>query len=135
MLVERVAELTRSAGIQVNGRLLLRRHPGAISLAAPGHCPQSPDVPQAKPSGDHTPLGGFVLRKTMTNSKASQHTTAAPGFKIVCEICDGLGIVFDCAEDAPATTQIRCRHCGASRGTLGELRDLSASGQHDLFEI
>ena len=57
------------------------------------------------------------------------------GFRIVCEICEGLGIVFDGTEDAPATTQIRCRHCGAPRGTLGELRDLSSSGQHDQFEI
>jgi hypothetical protein len=91
----------------------------------------------AKPSGDHIPLGGFVLRKTMTNSKASQvaHTTAAPGFKIVCKICDGLGIVFDCTEGTPSSTQIKCRHCGALRGTLGELRNLSYSGQHDLFEI
>ena len=57
---------------------------------------------------------------------------ASPGFRIVCEICEGLGIVFDGTEDAPATTQIRCRQ---PRGTLGELRDLSSSGQHDQFEI
>jgi hypothetical protein len=42
---------------------------------------------------------------------------------------------LDGTQDAPATTQIRCRHCGAPRGTLGELRDLSSSGQHDQFEI
>jgi hypothetical protein len=60
---------------------------------------------------------------------------AKPRFRIVCEICEGLGIVFDGTEDAPATTQIRCRHCGAPRGTLGELRDLSSSEQYDLFEI
>jgi hypothetical protein len=67
----------------------------------------------------------------MTNSKASQvaHTTAAPGFKIVCKICDALGIVFDCAEGAPSSTQIKCRHCGALRGTLGELRNLYLSHQ------
>jgi ribosomal protein S27E len=70
----------------------------------------------------------------MTNSKASQGA-AALGFKIVCKTCGGLGIVFDCAEGGPSSTQIKCRHCGALRGTLGELRNLSSSGQHDLFEI
>ena len=30
---------------------------------------------------------------------------ARPGFRIVCEICEGLGIVFDGTEDAPATTR------------------------------
>ena len=35
---------------------------------------------------------------------------------------DGLGIVFDCKEDAPASSVIKCRPYGAPRGTLGELR-------------
>jgi hypothetical protein len=52
----------------------------------------------------------------------------------VCHICDGLGIIFDLPEDAPSTTQIKCRHCGAPRGTLGALRQLSISGKQDLFE-
>jgi hypothetical protein len=58
----------------------------------------------------------------MTNSKAK-----LSGFRVVCEICDRLGIVFDCPEDAPSSTQINCRHCSAPRGTLGELRKLSNS--------
>jgi ribosomal protein S27E len=86
-----------------------------------GQLPPRPGLPQAKPSGDHIPLGGFVMSKKMTNSKAP-----LSGFRIVCEICDRLGIVFDCTEDAPSSTQINCRHCGAPRGTLGELRNLSA---------
>jgi hypothetical protein len=89
----------------------------------------------AKLSGDHIPLGGFVLRTTMTNSQIAHTPDHGTGFKIVCTICDGLGIVFDCAENAPSSTQIKCRHCGAPRGTLGELRSLSISGQQDLFEI
>jgi hypothetical protein len=56
-------------------------------------------------------------------------------FEIICKACDGLGIVFDCAENAPSSTLISCRHCGAPRGTLGALRDLSISGKQDLFEI
>jgi hypothetical protein len=56
-------------------------------------------------------------------------------FKIVCEICDGLGIFFDFAEEAPSSTQINCRHCNAPRGTLGELRNLSVLAKQDLFEI
>ena len=91
----------------------------------------------ARPSGDHIPLGGFVLRKTMTNSKASAvaQKPSQAAFNIVCKVCDGLGIVFDCGEDAPSSTQIKCRHCGAPRGTLGDLRNLSLSGKPDLFEI
>jgi hypothetical protein len=57
------------------------------------------------------------------------------GFKIICTICDGVGIIFECPEDAPSSTEIKCRHCGAPRGTLGDLRSLSASGSQDLFEI
>jgi hypothetical protein len=56
-------------------------------------------------------------------------------FQIVCRICDGLGITFDSPESAPSSTAIKCRHCGAPRGTLGELRELSVSGKEDLFEI
>jgi hypothetical protein len=57
------------------------------------------------------------------------------GFRIVCTSCDGLGITYQSAENAPSCTPIKCRHCGAARGTLGELRKLSASGKQDLFEI
>jgi len=39
-----------------------------------------------KPSGDHIPLGGFILRHDQSE------------FKIVSHICDGLGIVFDFRE-------------------------------------
>jgi hypothetical protein len=60
---------------------------------------------------------------------------AEPAFRVVCETCEGLGIVFHGTEDAPASTAIKCRHCGAPRGTLGELRDLSSSGPHDPFEM
>jgi hypothetical protein len=56
-------------------------------------------------------------------------------FDVVCKLCDGLGIVFDCPENAPSYTPIKCRHCGAPRGTLGDLRNLSISGKQDLFEI
>jgi hypothetical protein len=48
-------------------------------------------------------------------------------FEIVCRVCDGLGIVFECEEDAPSSTPIKCRHCGGPRGTLGDLRSLAAS--------
>jgi hypothetical protein len=62
-------------------------------------------------------------------------TAQLSGFQIVCQICDGLGIFFDFAEDAPSSTQINCRHCGARRGTLGELRNLSVLTKQDHFEI
>jgi hypothetical protein len=91
----------------------------------------------AKPSGDHIPLGGFVLRKMMREKTAqiTRALTGRSGFEIICTVCDGLGIVFDCAENAPSSTPIKCRHCGAPRGTLEDLRTLSVSGKQDLFEI
>jgi hypothetical protein len=66
---------------------------------------------------------------------ALQKSANVSRFQIVCGICDGLGIVFDCKEDAPGSTLIKCRHCGAPRGTLGDLRLLSCSGKESLFEI
>lgn len=64
-----------------------------------------------------------------------QIPTIRPRFEIICKVCDGLGISFECAENAPSSTPIRCRHCGSPRGTLGDLRALSTSGKYDLFEI
>ncbi len=56
-------------------------------------------------------------------------------FQIVCRNCDGLGIIFEFAEDAPTSAVITCRHCGAPRGSLGDLRRLSTLARQDLFEI
>lgn len=33
-----------------------------------------------------------------------------------------------------AVTLIKCRHCGAPRGTPGDLRSLVQSTRHDFFE-
>ena len=66
--------------------------------------------------------------------QASQLPGRGPEFRIVCINCDALGIAFDCAEDAPSWTKIRCRNCGAPRGTLGDLRNLAASDRQDLFD-
>jgi ribosomal protein S27E len=74
----------------------------------------------------------------MTTRKASHLEPAPnsrPGFRIVCIKCDALGIVFDCPESAPSSTQIKCQNCGAPRGTLGDLRSLSYSDRQDLFEV
>jgi hypothetical protein len=64
-----------------------------------------------------------------------QRSNEVSQFQIVCNICDGLGIAFDCKEGAPSSTLIKCRHCGAARGTLGDLRMLSRSGKQEIFEI
>jgi hypothetical protein len=94
----------------------------------------------ANPSGHHTlawrPFFGF--EQIMSNSKAARVADAAippPDFRIVCITCDSLGIIFDCPEGAASSTQIKCRHCGAPRGTLGELRKLSCSDRRDLFDV
>jgi ribosomal protein S27E len=74
----------------------------------------------------------------MTSMKASQlerPPVPRAEFRIICINCDALGIVFDCTKDAPASTPIRCQHCGAPRGTLGGLRELSVSQRQDLFDV
>ncbi|MGY3614407.1 hypothetical protein ACVJGD_000603 [Bradyrhizobium sp. USDA 10063] len=47
-------------------------------------------------------------------------------FKLVCDNCNSLSIRIDVAEGAPSSTQIRCGHCEAPRGTLGNLRRLAS---------
>jgi len=74
----------------------------------------------------------------MTNSKAAWPTPKRiphPSFRIVCVNCDALGIVLDYPENAPTSTQIKCRNCGVPRGTLGELRSLASSDRQDIFEL
>jgi hypothetical protein len=58
-----VPELTRSAGIQLNARVLLRRFRNRI---ASSHriVAFRPGLTQAKPPGDHIPPGGFVSFET-----------------------------------------------------------------------
>jgi hypothetical protein len=60
---------------------------------------------------------------------------AGTAFQLVCVNCDALGIVFDFAEDAPSSAQIKCRGCDAPRGTLGDLRNLALSDRTDIFSF
>jgi len=55
-------------------------------------------------------------------------------FQLVCVACDSVGVVIDYPAQAPASTIVKCSHCSASRGTLGELRRLALSGQRDLWD-
>jgi hypothetical protein len=57
-----------------------------------------------------------------------------PEFRLVCDICDSMGVVLDYPEDAPPSKLIRCSICGAPRGTLGALRNLANSDRQDLFD-
>jgi hypothetical protein len=61
--------------------------------------------------------------------------TVRPRFQLVCVNCDALGIVLDYAEGAPSSTPIKCRDCGALRGTLGELRNLALADRRDTFGV
>ena len=58
-----------------------------------------------------------------------------PLFQIVCVQCDAVGIAIDFPEDAPTSTAIKCRQCGAPRGTLGDLRSLASSDRNDLNDF
>ena len=119
-----VPALTGSLGIQVNSPARL-----SAGLNAIGSPRYYPDLPKQhcpnKPSEDEP---GSVMQ-------ASQIPGRGPEFRIVCINCDALGIAFDCAEDAPSSTRIRCRNCGAPRGTLGDLRNLAVSDRQDLFDF
>ncbi len=53
-------------------------------------------------------------------------------FQLVCAKCGSVGVIIDQAELAPPSTIVRCSHCKAVRGTLGELRALAISGPRDL---
>ena len=55
-------------------------------------------------------------------------------FQLVCAKCNSVGVIMDHGELAPASTIVRCSHCEAERGTLGELRNLANSGRRDLFD-
>ncbi len=56
-------------------------------------------------------------------------------FQLVCAKCNSVGVIMDHGELAPPSTIVRCSHCEAERGTLGELRDLASSGRRDLFDM
>ncbi len=54
-------------------------------------------------------------------------------FKLVCANCNSLSIRIDVGEGAPSSTPIRCGHCDAPRGTLGNLRRLAS--RRDLLTL
>jgi hypothetical protein len=58
-----------------------------------------------------------------------------PKFRIVCDYCGSLSIKVSDPANSPSTTVVRCGHCNAARGTLGELQELARSGKSDLFEF
>ena len=71
-------------------------------------------------------------------SKVSEMMDICAAFQLVCASCDALGIVLVLdkdAERAPSATPIRCRNCGAVRGTLGDLPDLAQSKPRDLIDF
>ena len=133
-----VPELTRSADIQLNEQLSLRDRVDALASSNR----TLPDVRFHLGNAVRRSYSAwrrcFNFEQVMMISKIAkvlQAPIARPVFKIVCINCDSLGIVFDCPEGAPPSTQINCRHCGVPRGTLGELRALSCSDRRDLFEV
>lgn len=54
-----------------------------------------------------------------------------PLFHVICVNCDGISVAFDYREDAPSQTIIKCRLCGAPRGSLGDLRKAAVSASID----
>jgi ribosomal protein S27E len=133
-----VPELTGSADIQLNEQLSLRDRVDA--LASPNRT-----LPEVRFHLGNAVRRSYCARRRCFSfeqvmmisktAKVPQAPIARPAFRIVCVNCDSLGIVFDCPEGAPPSTQIKCRHCGVPRGTLGELRALSCSDRRDMFEI
>ena len=55
-------------------------------------------------------------------------------FQLVCVECGSVGVIIDGSELAPPSTIVKCSHCQAARGTLGDLRNLANSGRRDLFD-
>ena len=48
-------------------------------------------------------------------------------FQMVCDDCGSLTIKIENPEGASRETVVYCGHCGASRGTMGVLRDLAGA--------
>ena len=46
-------------------------------------------------------------------------------FQMACDDCGSLTIKIENPEGASRETVVYCGHCGASRGTMGALRDLA----------
>jgi hypothetical protein len=46
-------------------------------------------------------------------------------FQMVCDDCGSLTIKIENSEGASRRALVYCGHCGASRGTMGALRDLA----------
>ena len=55
----------------------------------------------------------------------------AIGFQIVCSNCSCLSIVIEEPLTASREAVVRCGDCGASRGTVGALRDLAVQKHSD----
>lgn len=56
-------------------------------------------------------------------------------FQLVCIECGSIGVVIDHGELAPPSAIVKCSHCSAARGTVGELRSLALSDRRDLFDV
>ena len=63
-----VPELTRSSDIKLNQRLLLKGDSNRLLINLPDNYPRRPGPHEAKPSGDYTPLGGFVFDRSLTRT-------------------------------------------------------------------
>src|SRR5271156_1567776 len=83
----------------------------------------------------HGEAVGRLYSVRRLRSKLSKTMTARSGFQLVCANCDALAIVLDYAEGAPLSTPINCRCCGARRGTLGDLRNLTLPDERDTSDI
>jgi hypothetical protein len=135
VFIFKVPELTRSISIQLNERAPLRERARTRYL---WDVASYLDLRSASIWRSHFVLAICYQEAKMTGIKASRNERAValrPGFRIVCINCDALGIIFDCEENSPPSTPIRCRHCGAPRGTLGDLRELSTSQRRNLFDV
>ena len=57
-------------------------------------------------------------------------------FQIVCGKCGGLAVKIENPERASRETIVYCRDCGASRGTMGGLRNVAVLPKaHDVLPL
>src|ERR1700761_7666821 len=88
-------------------------------------------LPKVSASRPAKSSSDYFTRAVLSQFTRVSTMSADPRFELVCIKCDSLGIVLDCAEGAPSSTQIKCSCCGSLRGTLGDLRYLAGSNQHE----
>ena len=81
-------------------------------------------------------MGGRRAERVINFDLGSFSMKTGIDFQIVCGKCGGLAVKIENPERASRETIVYCGDCGASRGTVGGLRDLAVLPKaHDVLPL